>query len=105
MASRKATKQIHLEYMIDHVFMPPRLPQERVKDFQEKEHALAGTTHRFARDFGHYLNVSDEKRWRPIIKMIENIENSYGSALARREMKKNIMNMDNGSKPNEHTYC
>ncbi|KAG6819108.1 hypothetical protein H0H93_015384, partial [Arthromyces matolae] len=60
-----------LEYIINHIFLPPRLPQ--AADWSiENDGALCNFVIRNAKAFCQ-LNTFDKDRWNPIIRMLENL--------------------------------
>ncbi|KAG6835204.1 hypothetical protein H0H93_003933, partial [Arthromyces matolae] len=60
-----------LEYIINHIFLPPRLPQAS-DDSIKNDIALCNCVIRNAKAFSK-LNTSDDNLWNPIIRMLENL--------------------------------
>lgn len=64
-----------LSYVIDHVFLPPKLPQ--ADDFDvTKEHSLCSLVHGAAQE---YTLFTADERWNPIPKMLKLIHEAHRS--------------------------
>jgi hypothetical protein len=68
----------HLHYIIDHVFLPPKLPQKDTCSVV-KDHALAKVTYDLANEFLAFLSAHDSATWNPIVKMLDAVRVFYQS--------------------------
>ena len=59
-----------LEFIVDHVVLPPRLPQGEDKDAPEKEHGLLRLVLKEMTDFAAVCPPADRGSWRSILKML-----------------------------------
>jgi hypothetical protein len=69
-----------LQYMIRHVFLPPKLPQESESDDSLMDHHLLLQVQKASRRFIESIRASDEAtsvgtvaKWKPISKMLHNM--------------------------------
>ncbi|KAG8923741.1 hypothetical protein FRC02_010929 [Tulasnella sp. 418] len=73
-----------ISFVINHIFMPPKLPQE--DDLHEqKEHALSEMIHSCANEFGRHLPTKDHKLWKPIVKLLEKFSDTHRSSQLSEE--------------------
>jgi hypothetical protein len=59
-----------LLYILNHVFLPPKLPQEDDTE-TDSDIALCGLVYQASREFTGFLPQSQQKRWSIIIQMLE----------------------------------
>ena len=60
-----------LEFIINHVFLPPRLPGEEEEDLWGKEFGLLGLVQTFAQQFALQLAPESSSRWQPVLTMLQ----------------------------------
>ncbi|THU80575.1 hypothetical protein K435DRAFT_767927 [Dendrothele bispora CBS 962.96] len=88
-----------LKYIVHHVFLPPKLPQE--DDYTaECESALCRTVYDSASEFGKSGLVLPEniRRWDEIVKMLENTSNFEGEeGMTTKRVKEALAQMKEGS--------
>jgi hypothetical protein len=69
-----------LHYVVDHVFLPPKLPQE--DDSSDSNDAtLCDMVHKAAEAFCNVLPAHKQGRWTPILKMLDNIHTLHQSSF------------------------
>ena len=85
-----------LEYISNHVFFPPKLPQE--DDYQvTHEKALCESVIASALEYRVHAPASDRDRWGKIKKMLENLRNTQESeALSQERIRESIADMQIG---------
>jgi hypothetical protein len=67
----------HLEYVVNHVFLPPKLPQDSDYDTAVKDHALLTLVLDAAKEYqGKLAGKVESSRWEPMMKMLEVIRKS-----------------------------
>ena|ERR1700722_18989603 len=82
-----------LQYIIEHIFLPPRLPDSHDKNSDQKQHTLARVIFRIAKQF----RANDEERWTRILQLLENVQNTYDSlALSETQVVECINRMQDG---------
>jgi hypothetical protein len=86
-----------LRYLIDHVFLPPKLPQKHDEDSAELQLAIAQFAYRSAVLYAQCLPLQEQPRWNPILRMLENIAiTSDPAALSKFLLEKCIKDMQDG---------
>ncbi|KAF7971941.1 hypothetical protein HWV62_19393 [Athelia sp. TMB] len=85
-----------LEYISNHVFFPPKLPQE--DDYQvSHERALCESLVASALEYKVHAPASDRDRWGKIKKMLENLRSTQESeALSQERIRQSIAHMKIG---------
>lgn len=86
-----------LLYILNHVFLPPKLPQEDEGDDARDIHniALASLVHEAAVDFLSLVSAEYTERWSAIIKMLE-LFKRYTEALNQDDVAADMMGMVQG---------
>jgi hypothetical protein len=67
------TRSTPIEYMANHLFLPPKLPLHDDGDLNFDARLCAELT-RAAKDFKNFLPAPTKERWAHILRMIETIE-------------------------------
>lgn len=68
-----------LHYAVNHVFLPPKLPQE--DDLTTaREHGLCSIVHLAAETYGKYLPFTQKAAWERIVKMLKNVRDSQDTS-------------------------
>jgi len=86
-----------LTFIINHVFLPPKLPQRSEVDAGEHNSALLRLCIRAAEDYQRYVSWEVQEVWEPALKMLVNfsrLENS--NALDAGTFKKTVLDMKPG---------
>ena len=80
--------------MLNHVFLPPKLPQA---DDSKLEHdiALCEFTYRASVDFQGLLPEDQQQQWSSIVRMLEMLLDST-IRLDRATLQQDILNLDEG---------
>lgn len=95
-------KPATVQYIVNHVFLPPKLPQKDDQDC-DNEVALCNLVRKYAQDHQRLLPTERQSRWDPILNMLENFEQSLKSeALNVTEVEQNMEEMQVGGVP---FYC
>lgn len=65
----------NFQYIFNHVFMPPKLPQSGDDDARPNEGdiALCELAYDAALKFSPYLSTQQQKSWAPVIKMLHSL--------------------------------
>ncbi|KDQ56358.1 hypothetical protein JAAARDRAFT_132396 [Jaapia argillacea MUCL 33604] len=85
-----------LMYIIHHVFIPMKLPQEDDHD-ASNDFALCDQTLRCAIEYKELLSPDLQERWTPIVKMLENLTSAHKlRALAADDVSSSIAGMQPG---------
>ena len=69
------TRSAPIEYMANHVFLPPKLPLHDDGDLSFDARLCAELT-RSAKDFKNFLPTPTKERWVQILRMTETIEST-----------------------------
>jgi hypothetical protein len=59
-----------LEYLLNHVFLPPKLPQEDDSD-KERDIVLCQQMYRATREFERFLPQHQRQKWSVVTRMLE----------------------------------
>ena len=87
----------NLQYVIDHVFLPPKLPKKHDKDSNKLQHELSKIVLASAKTYASFLSPQERIQWGPILRMLTKIEAAYDSpALSDFQVKSCIDRMRNG---------
>ena len=93
---RQATDQFGLEYIINHVFCPLKLPQRNDHSL-ENDLALLQAVVDAALTFNDQLPPYEQLLWMSIMKMLQNLKDSIRfSTLSAKEVESQISAMYNG---------
>ena len=85
-----------MDYIVNHVFLPPKLPQQDDSD-DANEHALCLIIYQAAQDYTRVLSAEQQTRWAPILKMLERIDVSHESSLLSKDIiSEYVANMECG---------
>ena len=86
-----------LTYIVNHVFMPPALPQADDRDISHDAalcHAVLDCARRYR---SHFLNdVHKLRKWDAIIKMLQNFEETLDDTLDSTKVYKQLSSMEIG---------
>src|SRR5258708_4844951 len=94
-SNRHSTDQSGLEYIINHVFLPLKLPQGSDHSL-ENDLALAQVVVEAALAFSDQLPSDKQLLWMSSLKMLQNLRDSVRfSAMSAREVESQINAMDN----------
>jgi hypothetical protein len=86
-----------LQYLIDHVFLPPKILQKHDEDLAELQCALAQFVCDSAKRYAQFLPQHEQPRWDPILQMLKNIAiTSDSAALSDFALEKCIKEMQDG---------
>lgn len=86
-----------LRYLINHVFLPPELPQKYDEDSAELQLSLAQFAYKSAVLYVQCLPLQEQPRWNPILRMLENIAiTSDPAALSKTLLEKCIKDTQDG---------
>jgi hypothetical protein len=70
-----------LHYVVDHVFLPPKLPQK--DDSSDSNDAtLCDMVYQVAKAYRNVLPARTQRRWTPILEMLYNIHTLHQSSLS-----------------------
>ncbi|KAG8923469.1 hypothetical protein FRC02_011119 [Tulasnella sp. 418] len=75
-------------FIINHVFMPPKLPQSEDDD---PEHTLCESIHKAAGEFSNYLSAKDRQLWNPVVKLLKNFCKAHRSSQLSEEVVAKLM--------------
>jgi hypothetical protein len=96
MARTEPNRQ-QLQYIIDHVFLPPKLPEKHDDDSAELQCALAEFVNDSAERCAQFLPPQERVRWVPILQMLKNITiTSKSAALSEFSLENCIKDMQDG---------
>ncbi|KDQ56356.1 hypothetical protein JAAARDRAFT_132359 [Jaapia argillacea MUCL 33604] len=85
-----------LDYIVHHVFLPPKLPQGD-DQHQANDLALCERTMECAKAYSKSLSPEAQLRWAPIVRMLENLKTSQRfSALATQDILASVQRMGPG---------
>ena len=59
------------EFIVNHVFLPPRLPDGEEEDIRNQEQTLLCLFHSIAGKYTLQLNAEDSAGWQPILVMLQ----------------------------------
>ncbi|KAG8950798.1 hypothetical protein FRC03_012736, partial [Tulasnella sp. 419] len=83
-------------FIINHVFMPPKLPQEDDVD-EENEQALCETVYEAAKEFANYLSEEERTHWNRIRRMLNQFLATHRtSSLAWNDVVRLLKNAESG---------
>ncbi|KAF8429094.1 hypothetical protein EV426DRAFT_672940, partial [Tirmania nivea] len=86
-----------LTFIINHVFLPPKLPQKSEVDAGEHNSALLRLCVRAAKDYTQLVSLEIEEMWEPAVKMLENFSRLDNSnALDAAAFRKTVLGMKSG---------
>ena len=83
-----------LLYALNHVFLPPKLPQQDDHD-PDRDVALCRLVYVASQNFATILSESQQAQWSAVIQMLENLLESTG-ALDREMLITNILHLETG---------
>lgn len=81
-------------YMLNHVFLPPKLPQEDDTTV-EHETALCDLAYRASLEFTPLLSDNQQRQWSSVSRMLETLLQTIHS-LDHRLLQQNIMSLAEG---------
>jgi hypothetical protein len=84
-----------LHYVVDHVFLPPKLPQEDDSS-DSNDAALCDLVCQVAKAYCNDLPASKQGRWAPILKMLDNIHTFHKSSLSDNQIVSAMQDMQPG---------
>ena len=88
----------NLQYIFNHVFLPPRLPETNDNDDDHKhELVLCKLITECAQKYRQCLHGDSRKEWSHIVRMLLNLQN-LTSGLSETELKRSITGMRRGGK-------
>jgi hypothetical protein len=80
--------------LINHIFLPPKLPEGREKDSNKLQSALAQFVYNSANNYVQFLPSHEQLRWDPILRMLKNIAAlSDSTTLSELSVEKCIKDM------------
>lgn len=85
-----------LEYLLNHVFLPPKLPQEDDAD-AERDAVLCRLVYNCSSNFCTYLSQHQQENWSTVINMLEALDKITG-AFDKGVVAKEISNLNDGGK-------
>ena len=83
-----------LEYAMNHVFLPPKLPQQQVTD-EERDLGdvfLCQSAYDAAKEYNVYLTPHQQSLWVPVIKLLEHLL-STTQGLEQQDHVDKILNL------------
>lgn len=89
----------NLKFIINHVFLPPKLPQAMEEHTETKNSALLKLLQRVAETYHRNTTGSEKLQWNPIIQMLTtlcSLEN--GSSLPAQSFRDAVVRMRTGGK-------
>lgn len=90
-----------LQFLINHLVLPPKLPQSQEEDLDKGHNVLLDFIYRNAVKFGNLCDKDDQMHWKHIVKMLSVWkETSQSGALSPDVLETNLMSM----KPNGKDY-
>ena len=92
-----------LRSVVEHVFMPPKLPQKDPGELMEQNInvALCGTLIEAAQDFLQYIPSSEYPLWMRIIKMMESVRRAATVTFKETELLSTLLEMAVGGMSNQ----
>ena len=83
-----------IRYILNHVFLPPKLPQE---DDYDADHdvALCRFAHNVSLEFNTRLSQSPQRKWRTVMQMLKNLLEST-RLLDNDVLVRNILHLGDG---------
>ena len=101
----KQTSTKELEYVLNHVFLPPQLPQEQDTGNEADLGAVTLCTlaYEAAVQFPQYLSVQDQSQWAFVIKMLGNLLDTTRVFEKQVQIDK-ILNMKVGGRFFRHDF-
>ncbi|KAF8454797.1 hypothetical protein BGX38DRAFT_1171611 [Terfezia claveryi] len=86
-----------LTFIINHVFLPPKLPQKSEVDAGEHNSALLRLCVRAAEDYKQFVSWEVQEAWEPAFKMLENFSRlDNANALDASAFKRAVLGMKPG---------
>lgn len=86
----------NLEFIINHVFLPPKLPDKADENFEEKDSALLGLVLGTAKAYQKQL-PGPYPRWNSCVRMLSTMSDlQNGKSLAKAKLSNAIRNMGAG---------
>ena len=86
-----------LRYLIDHVFLPPELPQKYDEDSAKLQLSLAQFVYDSAVLYVQCLPLQERPRWNPILRMLENVViTSDPAAFSKTLLERCMKDMQDG---------
>lgn len=86
----------NLEFIINHVFLPPKLPDKADENFEEKDSALLGVVLGTAKAYQKQL-PGPYPRWNSCVRMLSTMSDlQNGKSLAKAKLSNAIRNMGAG---------
>ena len=88
--------------MVDHVFMPPRLPQNHESESRKKDANLLGFVRQAAGDFSQDISTSEDgpdvaRIWKLIVKMLDVMGGIYGiQGISKDKLERALVRMTVG---------
>ena len=61
----------HLDFVVNHVFLPPRLPNGGDGDLWEKELSLLRLVQSLAKQFARQATPESSTQWQPVLTMLQ----------------------------------
>ncbi len=86
-----------LNYIINHVFLPPILPQEDDRD-EKHESGLCSILLECAQRYQSHLDENGQQKWSHILKMLQNFELSLRMSLSLKLVYDQFSDMACGGK-------
>jgi len=86
-----------LAFIINHVFLPPKLPQKSEVDAGEHHSALLRLCVRAAEEYQHLVSWEIQEVWEPAVRMLMNFSRlDNPNALDAAAFKKTVLGMKPG---------
>lgn len=102
----------HLQYLIEHVFLPPKLPQSYDAETEHKDESLhrfvAEASQRFVEilERSHGTSQRDLQQWRQVDKMLQRITVVHQlHRLTKEDIESVLQQMNVGGKPSQISDC
>jgi len=92
-----------LLYILNHVFLPPKLPQE--DDTKTGcDIALCYLVHQASREFAGFLSQHQQQRWSVVRKMLKTLLETT-QALDKDELAQSILSLEDGGQFSGFQHC
>jgi hypothetical protein len=82
--------KLNLNYIINHIFFPPKLPQEDDHS-HENDRALCLVLLDSARIYQDSLSMAEQIRWDPMIKLLQNLYDFHELEILSKDHVKKAM--------------